>query len=323
MNAERHMLYLQKKKKEEEEKAASIKQKEEENKLKSEKYLQQKQLEMEVLIKKRNEKIKQVNEKKKALKNKEVVKKNILYNNSNLYKTSLHSSVMDKYKNASSVLDTNGLLKQKNSNSRNSIKKPVRISQVGSKKASISSILPANMKKSSIPKPKSTTAIEKSKSSNRNMYSNNNHFSSTTSSANTSIGNILSGLNSQPSKPIILGINSLDESSKKNKTSITSISSSRSSTTPYKGTILQDGEFPDIPSDYSDEEDSRSSLVATWAKTPNLLKELEKQKDINPDDIFGGYRPCHLDEIFKGSHFKRHTANENWADSSILHDDES
>jgi len=113
MNAERHMLYLQKKKKEEEEKAASIKQKEEENKLKSEKYLQQKQLEMEVLIKKRNEKIKQVNEKKKALKNKEVVKKNILYNNSNLYKTSLHSSVMDKYKNASSVLDTNGLLKQK------------------------------------------------------------------------------------------------------------------------------------------------------------------------------------------------------------------
>jgi len=46
---------------------------------------------------------------------------------------------------------------------------------------------------------------------------------------------------------------------------------------------------------YSDEEDSRTQLVATWAKTPNLRKELEKQKNINPDDIFGGYRPCHLD----------------------------
>ncbi|ORX81443.1 hypothetical protein BCR32DRAFT_279744 [Anaeromyces robustus] len=341
MNAERHMLYLQKKKKEEEEKIANMKQKEEERKLKSEKYTQQKQLEMEVLIKKRNEKIKQVNERKKALKNKEVVKKNILYNNSNLYKTSLHSSVLDKYKNTSSVLDTNALLKQKNSNSRNSIKKSVsNLSQVGSKKSSLTSILPSNIKKSSIPKPKSTTTItEKSKStlsssnsnrnSNSNSNSNNNPISisssSATSSANVSIGNILSGLNNQPppSKPIILGLNNFDESSKKNKTSITSISSSRSSSTPYKGTILQDGEFPDIPSDYSDEEDSRSSLIATWAKTPNLLKELERQKDINPDDIFGGYRPCHLDEIFKGSHFKRHTVNENWADSSILHDDES
>jgi len=48
---------------------------------------------------------------------------------------------------------------------------------------------------------------------------------------------------------------------------------------------------------YSDDEEKNfknSKLIANWAKTPNLMKALEKQKDINPDDIFGGYKPCHL-----------------------------
>jgi len=309
LNAERHMLYLKKKKEEEEKLAAAQKQKIELKKIKTEpdtRTNKQKQLEMEILIKKRNEKIKQVNEKKKALKSKEIAK-SILLNNSNIYGT---SSILDKIKTL--PYDTNAILKKKNSNSTSTIKKP-KLS--GSKNTSISNILSNNTKKSSsIPKSKLT---RKSKSNTSTTNFNIN-------SANTSTQNILSGLNNPPTKPIILGLNNLDESNNKNDdTSIISIASSRSSTTPYKGTIIKDGEFPEIPSDY-EEEDSRTSLVATWAKTPNLVKELERQKNINPDEIFGGCnKPCHLDEIFKGMRIKRHNANENWADtSSILRDDE-
>jgi len=363
LNAERHKLYLKKKREEEEEKLAnSQRQKEEEkrNKLEANKN-KQKQMDMEaLLIKKRNEKIKQ-NDKKRQLKTSKEVAKSILLNNPNLYGTSsVIASTLDKFKN-SPILDTTVLLKKKNSSSQSSIMKKSKLSN--GKKTSISSLLSGSsssnnnsrisnsnkgsttsniIKKSAIPKAKSTLAnknrtttttlkshsntnssIARSHPSSSSTSTTNNNTTTTTtpSTANISTQNILSELNHPPSKPIILGLNNLDDSNKLANTSIISISSSRSSTTPYKGTILQDGEFPDIPSDDSDEECNRSSLIATWAKTPNLLKELEKQQNINPDDIFGGYRPCHLDEIFKGSHFKRHTPNENWADSSILHDD--
>ncbi|KAL6593157.1 hypothetical protein LY90DRAFT_674028 [Neocallimastix californiae] len=320
LNAERHMLYL-KKKREEEEKLAVEKQKDEEKKRKSDTNSKlknrQKQLEVEMLIKKRNEKIKQVNEKKKALQSREVAK-SILLNKSNIYKS---NSILDKIN--SLPIDTNTVLKKKKNN--NNIIKKSKISGIKN-----TSVLSNNTKISSIPKSKLIMGKSKSNlpssssSSSTSISSNNNININNSLNSNVSTHNILSGLsNNPPSKSINLGLNNLDEPNKNANTSIISISSSRSSTTPYKGTILQDGEFPDIPSDnYSDEDDSRASLVATWAKTPNLLKELEKQKNINPDDIFGGYRPCNLDEIFKGSHFKRHTSNENWADSSILHDDE-
>ncbi|ORX46851.1 hypothetical protein BCR36DRAFT_296476, partial [Piromyces finnis] len=67
-----------------------------------------------------------------------------------------------------------------------------------------------------------------------------------------------------------------------------------------------------------DKEYKKRELIATWAKTPNLMKALEKQQNVNPDEIFGGIKPCHLNEIFQGSSYRRHTKNENWEDSSIL-----
>jgi len=235
MNVEKHKVLLQKKKREEEERMAN---------LKSEKHQ-----EMETLIRKRNEKIKQVNEKKKPLKTKEALKRSVLNNNPNLFATtSAIASTIDKFKN-SNMLDTTIILKQKNNSSRSSIRKPII---KGGKKSSLSSHLISNTKKSSIPKVKSGKI---SKLSNLNSVSSNRSSVISTktnqaSASNTSTQNILAGLNNPPSKPIILGLNNLDNSFRREKdNSIISISSSRSSTTPYKGTILQDGEFPDIPSE--------------------------------------------------------------------------
>jgi len=91
------------------------------------------------------------------------------------------------------------------------------------------------------------------------------------------------------------------------------------------------------------------------------MKALERQKDVNPDVIFSGFKPCRLDgkfftqysiyiyeyltfnklmknilfiffftffifkkiEIFRGlSNVRTQPQPENWADSSILHDEE-
>jgi len=327
MNAEKRLLISQKKKKEEEGKLATLKQqREEENRLKSDKNAQQKQV--DTLIRKRKEKIKQVNERTKAMKMKEA--KSLLQSNSTLYGTSsVMASTLDKFKN-NNLLDTTIILKQKNSNS-NTIKKS---NTQGVKK---SSVLSANLKKSSIPKAKSTmgkatksnlsSAANSSRNSNASISVVNNPNASSAnisninmSTANISTQNILAALDSTS----MIGFNNIDNSmTNDKKNSIISISSSRSSATPYRGTILQDGEFPDIPSDYDDDDDSRLSLVATWAKTPNLMKALERQKDVNPDVIFSGFKPCRLDEIFRGlSNVRTQPQPENWADSSILHDEE-
>jgi len=243
LNAERHMLYL-KKKREEEVKLAAEKQKAKEKRIQSDannKINKQKQLEVEILIKKRNEKIRQVNEKKKAIRSREMAK-SILLNNSNIYRS---NSILDKIKTLS--INTNTILKKKNNNS-NIIKRP-KISGIKN-----TSVISNNTIKSSIPKSKlivrkSKSTITSSSISNHNI--NNN--STISNSSNSSTQNILSSLhnNPPPSKFIIFGLNNLDEfSNKKANTSVISISSSRSSTTPsYKGTILQNGEFPDIPSE--------------------------------------------------------------------------
>ncbi|ORX51523.1 hypothetical protein BCR36DRAFT_325940 [Piromyces finnis] len=334
--ADKHRLYMQRKKKEEGERKAG--RKEEEKRTKSEKPINQ-QKQVEELIRKRNEKIKQMNEKKRAMKMKET--------KSNLYGTtsSVIASTLDKFKN-NTKLDTTIILKQKNNNSH-TIKKS---NAPGNKKYSVSSILSSSsatantttaLKKSSIPKVKST--IGKSSKSNLSSINNSTRYSSsstaanlympssshttTTAAANLSTQNILAGLDMSSSNSILLGLNANQDNSmmmndNKNN-SIISISSSRSSATPYRGTILQDGEFPDIPSDYEDDENSRLSLVATWARPSNLLKALEKQKDVNPDIIFGGYKPCRIDEIFRGlSSYKPPPPPDNLADSSILHEDE-
>jgi len=256
--------------------------------------------------------------------------KSLLQSNSTLYGTSsVMASTLDKFKN-NNLLDTTIILKQKNSNS-NTIKKS---NTQGVKK---SSVLSANLKKSSIPKAKSTmgkatksnlsSAANSSRNSNASISVVNNPNASSAnisninmSTANISTQNILAALDSTS----MIGFNNIDNSmTNDKKNSIISISSSRSSATPYRGTILQDGEFPDIPSDYDDDDDSRLSLVATWAKTPNLMKALERQKDVNPDVIFSGFKPCRLDEIFRGlSNVRTQPQPENWADSSILHDEE-
>ncbi|ORX46850.1 hypothetical protein BCR36DRAFT_98435 [Piromyces finnis] len=147
MNVERHRIYLQRKKeieekekeklftfkkKEDEEKEQEEKNKEkgrEENRIKTEKILEQMKYDMEALIRKRNEKIKQVQEKKQALKQKELTKKSILMNHSRINDFSsipitTTTNLIDKYKtnknkskvNPSSPLDTHSSNTSKNAN---------------------------------------------------------------------------------------------------------------------------------------------------------------------------------------------------------------
>jgi len=295
--------------------------------------------------KKAAEEASKMNEAKRTVKMK-ANPKTLLKTNTTLYGTSsVMASTLDKFKN-NTKLDTTIILKQKNSQSH-TIKKS---NASNSHKSSLSSVLSAasssssstTFKKSSIPKVKKSTTFGKGKSSKSNLSSSvihsttnsnrnsnvnvnvNANVNANTSiplntSANLSTQNILAGLDASS---LMLGFNQSINNDKKN--SILSNASSRSSASSYRGNILQNGEFPDIPSDYDDDENSRISLIATWAKTPNLLRALERQKDINPDVIFGGYKPCRLDEIFRGlSSFNSQPPPENLADSSILHDDES
>lgn len=51
-------------------------------------------------------------------------------------------------------------------------------------------------------------------------------------------------------------------------------------------------ELPDIDSEYSDSDDEaaqekKQAAMPGWAKSPNLVRALQQQQEINPDDIFG------------------------------------
>lgn len=51
-------------------------------------------------------------------------------------------------------------------------------------------------------------------------------------------------------------------------------------------------ELPDIDSEYSDSDDEaaqeqKQAALPGWAKSPNLVRALQRQQEINPDDIFG------------------------------------
>jgi len=271
LNVERHRLYLQRKE-EEEEREKILKKKEEkknekeekekdENRIKSEKILEQMKHDMEALIRKRNEKIKQVQEKKQALKQKELTKKSILMNPSRLYGSNVSSSIsnipvttsiLDKYKSkikpkvkTSSSLDTHtSITTIKNTNGKRPSLQKLSKPETTKKVSLNSSFVSTAAKKSSIIK-SNTTAKRNSKY--KSSVSNIKKTSSTSAKTNTS------SYSSKVSyKPILSSLTqSKDESYQNNdpNSSIISISSSRSSTTSIKETIIKDGEIPDIPSE--------------------------------------------------------------------------
>ncbi|OUM62496.1 hypothetical protein PIROE2DRAFT_11187, partial [Piromyces sp. E2] len=327
LNVERHRLYLQRKEKEEErERLLDLKKKEgnqkeieengkdkekEDNRIKSEKILEQMKHDMEALIRKRNEKIKQVQEKKQALKQKELTKKSIMMNPSRFYSSTVSSSIsnipittsiIDKYKNkikpkikASSSLDTHSSLTKNTNGKRPSLQK-LNNPKNGKRASLNSSFISTEAKNLSVikTKTKTTTGTSKINSIIPNKKQTNSLEKTSTLSCSSNSSNA-------SYKPILSDLSHCQEESYQNNDpnlSIISISSSRSSDTSNKETIIKDGEIPDIPSDYSDDEDrgyKKHKLIANWAKTPHLMKALEKQKDINPDDIFGGIKPCHID----------------------------
>jgi len=279
INFERHKLYLQKKKKEEEEerqrellinntkveKQQEIKQEKEKKRIESEKMLQQMKLDMELLIRKRNEKIKQVQERKQALKQRELTKKSILLNSPYLLRTSYVNvnnlsstspnipkpSTFNQYKTSKDSIKTKDLSSSINNfTSKNSNGKRPSLELDNSrnpKKALFTSNVSINI-------PKSSSLKFKSSKTNSNIpikiCSVNTIIKTNTSSKSIPLEPI-----TKPNyEPVLNDLTQLlpqDEIIKEvndSKNSISSISSSRSSNT-CKETILQDGEIPDIPSE--------------------------------------------------------------------------
>jgi hypothetical protein len=73
-----------------------------------------------------------------------------------------------------------------------------------------------------------------------------------------------------------------------------------------------------IPSfySYSDEEDvDRHKDLPSWAQSPELFETLKRQKDFNPDNLFGPIATLKMEEIFKSRHsrFRARTSSANWS----------
>ncbi|GAA5981695.1 hypothetical protein JCM10908_004569 [Rhodotorula pacifica] len=65
-------------------------------------------------------------------------------------------------------------------------------------------------------------------------------------------------------------------------------------------------ELPDIDSEYSDSDDEvaqeqKQAALPGWAKSPNLVRALQKQQEINPDDIFGPIPKLSIGEMFRNA----------------------
>jgi len=278
MNVERHKLYLERKKKEvEEERQREVfinnakpeeqqqkesqemgKKEKEEKRIESEKLIQQMKLDMELLIRKRNEKIKQVQERKQALKHKELTKKSILLNSSYLYGNSTIDAALSS--SSSNIPKPSSFDQYKtNKDKLNKIKglssiETYTIKNSNGKRPSLPFDKPKNSKKASVNTSKVPIPIQKSsllkfKSSkvNSNILTKIRSIKTNDTSKNLPLEK------TKPKfKPILNDlIQQKDEIFKDendSKNSIISISSSRSSNT-YKETILQDGEIPDISSE--------------------------------------------------------------------------
>ncbi|GAA5871060.1 hypothetical protein JCM3774_005100 [Rhodotorula dairenensis] len=65
-------------------------------------------------------------------------------------------------------------------------------------------------------------------------------------------------------------------------------------------------ELPDIDSEYSDSDDEvaqeqKQAALPGWAKSPNLVRALQRQQEINPDDIFGPIPKLSIGEMFRNA----------------------
>ena len=86
-------------------------------------------------------------------------------------------------------------------------------------------------------------------------------------------------------------------------------------------------ELPDINSEYSDsdDEDRQRYQAPHWAQSPELMRALQDQADINPDDIFGTIQPLRMEEVFRtgrASRFRARTSSANWAGTDRLTQEE-
>ncbi|KIY72058.1 hypothetical protein CYLTODRAFT_389234 [Cylindrobasidium torrendii FP15055 ss-10] len=86
-------------------------------------------------------------------------------------------------------------------------------------------------------------------------------------------------------------------------------------------------ELPDINSDYSDSEDEDRPRYAApdWAQSPSLRQQLEDQRAINPDEVFGTIQPLRMEEVFRGpraGRFRARTSSANWGGNDRLTQEE-
>ncbi|KAI0309647.1 hypothetical protein OF83DRAFT_1179382 [Amylostereum chailletii] len=76
-------------------------------------------------------------------------------------------------------------------------------------------------------------------------------------------------------------------------------------------------ELPEPNSEYSDSDDEnrRGFDAPDWAQSPEVLQQLGRQKDLDPDDIFGPIRPLHMEDMFRTrqSRFRARTSSANWS----------
>lgn len=81
-------------------------------------------------------------------------------------------------------------------------------------------------------------------------------------------------------------------------------------------------ELPDIDSEYSNSDDEdRHKDVPDWARSPELIKQLEMQRAIDPDELFGEVPDIDMAAIFKGAkvnRFRVRSSSAHWTGTDAL-----
>jgi hypothetical protein len=79
-------------------------------------------------------------------------------------------------------------------------------------------------------------------------------------------------------------------------------------------------ELPDIASEYSDSDDEDKKLKQPgWTQSPDVREQLNQQRMINPDDVFGTIPELQMAELFKTTtKFRARTSSANWAGGDRL-----